>query len=363
MYRKLLLIFFILQIRYISSQDNQININTVSKEDTINIVQDNYKYKIKDIVRITGYKNNQLIGYGLVVGLNNTGDTKWESNKQILNKILQKLNVQYDLKGFQPKNVASVIVTAEIPPFAKKGDRLTCYVSSIGDAKSIQEGILIQTPLYGANGQIYAVAQGKLVQENDNNKFFKSNTGYIVNGAIIERDLQELEFQNQIRLQLLEFDFERLNVIYQKLKSDFSELEISIEGGNIVILFKDKEKINDTLVRILNTEVELPLKNKIIIYQKDKTILVTGNIAIKPFLMGKVDKDTRYSKIQREAYQGIYIYTPSELKNPSILYFRSTNIKDFIHELNSYHLGIEEIIQIFRGLVETGQLNAELIIR
>ncbi len=330
---------------------------------TINFnISQYHRYKIKDVVRILGYRNNQLIGYGLVVGLNQTGDSKFDFNKEILNKILQKFNLEIDLKNFQPKNVASVLVTAEIPPFAKKGDRITCHISSIGDAKSIMGGILIQTPLYGANGVVYAVAQGVLSPNLEENRFMKSNTAYILQGAILEKDLEEVGLNNQIRLQLLEFDFEKLSIIYNQIKTAFNDIDASIEGGSIVVKFSDTNQNYQKIQEIMNLEVELPLKNKIIVDQKTKTIFITGNFLLQPFLIAKSFKPTQYSKIQREAYQGIYIYTPSN-ENKNILFFKSNTISDFVEELNQYNLSIEEIILIFQSMIESGIIQAEMIIR
>lgn len=356
------LLFFLFSNVLTAQENINVEIKEISTEKVNFNISQNNNYKIKDVVRILGYKNNQLIGYGLVIGLNQTGDSKLEFNKEILNKILQKFNIQLNLNNFQPKNVASVLVTAEIPPFAKKGDRITCYISSIGDAKSLMGGVLVQTPLYGANGTVYALAQGVLSPNQEENRFMKSNTAYILHGAILEKDLEELGLDNQIRLQLLDFDFEKLNIIYNKIKSNFSELDISIEGGSLLIKFSDSKAIYQKIQDILNLQVELPLKNKIIVDQKTKTIFITGNFILQPFLFAKHDKPTQYSKIQREAYQGIYIYTPSN-ENKNIIFFNASNMHDFVKELNQYNLSIQEIILIFQSMVESGVIQAEVVIR
>lgn len=361
--KKYYIIILLLLNISIYSQEVAISNNLSNENNKIHIIKEKNIYKLKDIVRILGYKNNQLIGYGIVVGLNGTGDTKFDFNKQILNKILNKFNININLENYQTKNIASVLVTAEIPPFAKKGDRISCYVSSIGDAKSIENGILIQTPLYGANGRIYAVAQGKILTSKKENRFSYNNNGYIPQGAIIEKDLQELELENKVRLQLIEFDFEQLHTIYKSLKNNFKEIDFSIEGGSIVIDFKKEEELINQLNDILNLEIELPSKNKIIINRENKTIIIMGNIPIKPFVLGRLQQIEQYSKIQREAYQGIYIYTPSIKENKNFIYFNVNSLEEFVKEIQNYHFTIEEIIDIFESLIESGMFKADLIIR
>ena len=118
--------------------------------------------KIKDISNIIGVRDNQLIGYGLVVGLNGSGDSSSKFTNQTLSNLLKNVNVKLDPKDIKSKNVAAVMVTATLPPFAREGDKIDITVSSIGDAKSLQGGVLLITPLKGVNGKIYALAQGPI---------------------------------------------------------------------------------------------------------------------------------------------------------------------------------------------------------
>jgi Flagellar basal-body P-ring protein len=121
MYHRLIIFLLLINLSLWGQETPNLNIT----------YQTSYNYKLKDVVRILGYKNNQLVGYGIVVGLNGTGDTKHRISRQILNKILNKFNININLENYETKNIASVLVTAEIPPFSKKGDRITCYVSSM----------------------------------------------------------------------------------------------------------------------------------------------------------------------------------------------------------------------------------------
>src|SRR5690606_39016381 len=121
--------------------------------------------RVKDLVEFDGVRGNDLIGYGLVVGLNGTGDGLRNSpfTEEIMSNLLERLGVNVTGEQFRPKNVAAVMVTAALPPFARAGARIDIVVSAIGDAKSLLGGTLLMTPLNGADGQIYAVAQGSVL--------------------------------------------------------------------------------------------------------------------------------------------------------------------------------------------------------
>ena len=151
--------------------------------------------RIKDIAKVQGVRNNQLIGYGIIVGLNGTGDsTKSDFTIKSVINMMQKFGLEVDAKQIKPKNVAAVMVTAKLPAFAKEGDGLDINVASVGDAKSLEGGVLLQTPLRAANGQVYAVGQGPLsiggylasAGGNSQQKNFPT-TGIISNGAIVEQ--------------------------------------------------------------------------------------------------------------------------------------------------------------------------------
>lgn len=356
MYRK----FLFLLIAFIPIQPQE---KTV--EEKFQFLQKTNKYKLKDLIRVADYRNNQLVGYGIVVGLKGTGDTKFTTNREILSKVLDKMNIQVNLNHYDPRNTASVLVTAEILPFAKKGDRITCVVSSIGDAKSLEGGILIQTPLYGANGSIYAVAQGKLFTEKRDSKNEERITSAILPmGAIIEKNLEDKDVSRIVRLQLKEFDVIILNIIYNFLKENYSTINVKVDGGSLVLEFSENQNVLNEIAKILEEEVNLSEKNKIVINQNSKMIIATGNITIKPFFLGRVFSSYKYEKIQREAYQGIYIRTPADdVGFDQMIYIQANTMEELIKEFNKYKLSTEEIISVFQSLIELGHIKAELLIQ
>ncbi|MFN8791424.1 MAG: flagellar basal body P-ring protein FlgI [Bdellovibrionales bacterium] len=163
--------------------------------------------RLKDIASIRGVRENQLIGYGIVVGLKGTGDGKSEFTTKSLVRMLDKLGVKLENQDITSKNVAAVIVSATLPAFAKAGNPLDVTVSTIGDASSLQGGTLLMSPLRAANDQVYAVAQGTVVISGDA-KDLHTTAGRIPNGAIIEKDIQA-DFANRkmFRLTLHNPDF------------------------------------------------------------------------------------------------------------------------------------------------------------
>ncbi|MBZ2279412.1 flagellar basal body P-ring protein FlgI, partial [Buchnera aphidicola] len=175
--------------------------------------------KIRDLTSVQGVRDNQLIGYGLVVGLDGTGDQSMQSpyTHQALNNMLSHFGISVPLNAtINLKNIAAVVVTAKLPPFSHTGEKIDIAVSSIGNSHSLKGGILLMTPLRGVDNQIYAIAQGNiLVSENTDSekkrRFFYSsivNSGRINNGAIIEREIHNnFGKHNTINLQLNEENF------------------------------------------------------------------------------------------------------------------------------------------------------------
>src|ERR1700748_2069729 len=173
--------------------------------------------RIKDLANIEGVRQNQLIGYGLVVGLNGTGDTlnNIPFTKQSLQAMLERMGVNIRGANIRTGNVAAVMVTGNLPAFSTQGTRMDVTVSALGDAKSLQGGTLLVTPLLGADGNVYAVAQGSLAiggfqAEGDAAKITRGvpTVGRIANGAIIEREIEfNLNKQSQLRMELRNADF------------------------------------------------------------------------------------------------------------------------------------------------------------
>src|SRR5712692_10035483 len=211
--------------------------------------------RIKDLANIEGVRQNQLIGYGLVVGLNGTGDTlnNIPFTKQSLQAMLERMGVNIRGATIRTGNVAAVMVTGNLPPFGTQGTRIDVTVSALGDSKSLQGGTLLVTPLLGADGNVYAVAQGSLAvagfqAQGDAAKITRGvpTVGRISNGAIIEREVEfVLNRLNQVRLALRNADFTTAKRIASVI-NDFigSPMAEPIDQSTVVVTLPSKSAMN-----------------------------------------------------------------------------------------------------------------------
>ena len=188
-----------------------------------------FSQTVKDVASFVGVRSNQLIGYGVVVGLDGTGD-KSEFSKQSLQNLLRNSDIPTPLIGKKTKNIASVMVTSDLPPFARQGDRLNIDVSSIGDAKSIAGGQLLMTMLKGVDGKTYALAQGRVNADKE----FKTR-GVIFNGAIVENELNyNLSKQTKFTLTLKSSNAKVASMIESSINKEFnSSIAFAIDLKNI----------------------------------------------------------------------------------------------------------------------------------
>lgn len=200
--------------------------------------------RIKDLVEFDGVRGNDLVGYGLVVGLNGTGDGLRNApfTEEIMSNILERLGVNVSGEQFRPKNVAAVLVTASLPPFSRAGGKIDVTVSAIGDSKSLLGGTLIMTPLNAADGEIYAVAQGSIIAggaaaEGDAGAVVKGvpTAGVIPAGARVEREIDfELSDLMNVRLALREADFTTAARIEQAINKDFGRrVALMTDSGTV----------------------------------------------------------------------------------------------------------------------------------
>jgi len=249
--------------------------------------------RIKDLANIEGVRQNQLIGYGLVVGLNGTGDTlnNIPFTKQSLQAMLERLGVNIRGATIRTGNVAAVMVTANLPAFGTQGTRIDVTVSSLGDAKSLQGGTLLVTPLLGADGNVYAVGQGSVAingfqAEGEAAKITRGvpTVGRIANGAIIEREIDfALNRLNQVRLALRNADFTTAKRIAAAINDfigtntaeplDSSTVQINVPrqyNGNVVSLLTELEQL----------QIEPDLAAKIVIDERSGIIVMGRDVRV-----------------------------------------------------------------------------------
>ena len=239
--------------------------------------------KVNDVASIIGIRDNQLIGYGLVVGLDGTGDgTTSTFTLQSLANMLLKMNVKIDAATVKSKNVAAVVVTAELDSFSRQGDKINVNIASIGDAKSLKGGLLVMTPLKGVDGKIYALAQGQMTLSAE-----ISRAGSIFNGATVEREVSyDLYNQTIAKLSLKESSFQNAVEIQFALNDSFNE-EIAVAIDPKTIKLKRPKDISmvEFLALIETIEIDYIPIEKIIINEKTGTIVAGINIAVDPVVI------------------------------------------------------------------------------
>lgn len=246
--------------------------------------------KVKDISNIVGVRENQLIGYGLVVGLQGTGDgTTSKFTAQSLANLLQSANLNINQNDIKSKNIAAVMVTAKLPAFGRQGDGIDVMVSSIGDAKSLEGGTLLLTPLKGLDGRIYAISQGTITVGGFNSgggvgQKNHTTAGKVINGAIIEREvaydlynkefatlsLEHSSFENAIRIQ------DTINAFYEV------KLAVAVDPRTIKLKKPANISMIEFLAAVEDFDIETANVKKVIVQERTGTVISGIDISVKP---------------------------------------------------------------------------------
>lgn len=308
------------------------------------------KNRLKDIVHIKGVRENPIIGYGLVIGLNGTGDGGGEIVNNSLKRMFQKLglNPQNEVSS---KNVASVIVTAKMPAFGRIGQKIDVNVSSIGDAGSLAGGTLLVTPLKGGDGKVYAVASGNIsIGGLVKGKAFPT-TGSIANGATIEKEVNfAFNEKKSIRLSLKNPDFTTSarieKIINQELGGKYAT-SVDATTIDLIIPVHYQRKVVQLMAILENFKVHSDQKAKIVINERTGTIVAGGDIMIKPVAISHGDLT-----IEVKGGDG----------GPDRFYHidKKTTLNDLVKSLNAFGATPEDLISIFQALNKNGALIGEI---
>ncbi|NCT13240.1 MAG: flagellar basal body P-ring protein FlgI, partial [Rhodobacterales bacterium] len=249
--------------------------------------------RLKDLVEFDGVRSNDLVGYGLVVGLNGTGDGLRNSpfTEEIMANILERLGVNVSGEQFRPRNVAAVLVTASLPPFARAGSPIDVTVSAIGDASSLLGGTLIMTPLNAADGEIYAVSQGTVIAGGVSAQGEAARVtqgvptaGVIPSGATVEREV-DFDFSglSTIRLALRSPDFTTAARIEAAINNDFGrQVAVMLDSGTVQLDIPATRMASPAhaLGRIENILVEPELRARVVVDQRSGTIVMGEDVRI-----------------------------------------------------------------------------------
>lgn len=309
--------------------------------------------RIKDIADIKGVRDNPLVGYGLVIGLNGTGDGGGEITNNSLKKMFQTLGLD-PVQEVSSANVAAVIVTAKLPPFGRIGQKLDVTISSIGDASSLAGGTLLVTPLKGGDGKVYAVASGALSIGGLTQGAKFATTGTIPQGGTIEREV-DMNFNEKksIRLSLKSPDFTTaarvVKTVNENLGGKFASASDSATVDLIVPPHYEKNLVN--LVAIVeNYRINQDNKARIVINEKTGTIVAGGEITLNEVAISHGDLVLQVGKQADKGAQAGSLF----------LVERKTTLKDLVNALNTIGTSPEDLISIFQTLKRNGALIAEL---
>lgn len=319
--------------------------------------------KIGDIASVVGVRDNQLIGYGLVIGLNGTGDKSGSKfTMQSISNMLESVNVKISADDIKSKNVAAVMITASLPPFARQGDKIDIQISSIGDAKSIQGGTLVMTPLNAVDGNIYALAQGAIVSGNSNNLLSAS----IINGATIEREVSyDLFHKNAMTLSLKNPNFKNAIQVQNTLNKVFgNKVATALDPKTIQITRPERLSMVEFLALVQEIPINYSAKNKIIVDEKSGTIVSGVDIIVHPIVVTSQDitlKITKEplndSKNTQDLDNNMSLDTAHNTLSSN---GKSITIAGVVKALQKIGVSAKGMVSILQALKKSGAISAEM---
>lgn len=344
--------------------------------------------RLKDLVEIDGVRGNDLVGYGLVVGLNGTGDGIRNApfTEDIMSNILERLGVNVTGEQFRPRNVAAVLVTAELPPFARTGSRIDMTVSAIGDAKSLLGGTLIMTPLNAADGLIYAVGQGTIIAggvsvEGEGASVVQGvpTAGVIPGGARVEREVPfEFGALDEIRLALRSPDFTTA-VRIERAINDALGIGIArmTDAGTVVVNARaaGMESTAHVVSRIESLAILPEQRARIVVDQRSGTIVMGQDVRVSQVAVSQGNLTLRVEEapivVQPNPFaNGESIVVPrtkAAIENePGIglaVVPSSTSLSEVVAGLNALGVNPRDMIDILKTMKAAGALHAEFLVR
>ena len=340
--------------------------------------------RLKDLVSIEGVRDNQLVGYGVVVGLSKTGDkqTTVFSNQSLAN-LLERMGVSVSSTAIRVNNTAAVMVTATLPPFAQPGVKIDVTAGAIGDATDLRGGLLLMTSLRGANGQVYAVAQGPVVTggfvagRGGNSQTVNHPTvGRVPNGAIVERLAPSVEPTTKVNLQLRMADFEtasRVAAVINKQLGGKATIAHALNSALVSVGTPDewKDRMTEFIAALEDLRVEVDTPAKIVVNERTGTIVMGKDVRIAPvaILHGNLSIEVQ-TKLQVSqplpGSKGTTEVVPQQSvaakEEPArnVLLREGATIEELVRALTAIGSTARDIIAILENLRAAGALDAEL---
>lgn len=341
--------------------------------------------RIKDIASLKGVRSNQLVGYGLVVGLNGTGDgsgTKFTT--QSLVNMMERLGIHALADNVKVANVAGVMVTTDLPPFARRGSKVDILVSSIGDAKSLQGGTLLMTPLKGADNNVYAISQGPLlvggfasagaagggVQKNH------PTVARIPGGATIEREIPfDFHNLNDLTIALNQADFTTALRVSKAINSGLGKAIASpIDAGTVKINIPESYRDNlvDLVASLEQIDIRPDMEAKIILSERTGTVIMGENVRISSLAIAhgnlsvqikeksQVSQPAPFSEGQTVVTPESHVNVKEEDNKLLLINPEGASLGSMVKALNAIGVSPRDLITVFQAIKASGALQAEL---
>lgn len=335
--------------------------------------------RVKDIASFKGIRTNQLVGYGLVVGLNGTGDKSGTAfTMQSLGNMIERMGIHVDMNGLKAKNVAAVMLTANLPPFSRIGGKVDVVVSSLGDAKSLSGGTLLMTPLRGVDGNVYALAQGAIAIGGAGGNGATKNhllVGRIAGGATVEREIKvELNGRDSLVMSLYNPDFTTVTRIADTInKSTRMPVALAMDSGALTIRIPGnmKSRVPEFIATIEGLQVEPDQTAKVVVNEKTGTVIIGENVSISTVavahgnltitIRGKqeVSQPNPFSEGDTVVTQDNEVRMSEEPVQVMVLP-QGTTIGELVKALNAIGVTPRDLISIFQTIRASGALQAEL---
>ena len=350
--------------------------------------------RLKDLASLAGVRSNQLVGYGIVVGLNGTGDGNTRLTLQTIQSIVSQFGQSTSIAGIKGKNAAAVMVTAELPPFMKPGQTTDVTVSTLGEAKSLRGGTLLMTPLLGADGETYAMAQGNLlvgglgVEGGDGSSLVVNvpTVGRIPRGASVER-MVETPFLNNDHMvfNLHQGDFSTATRVAEAINEFIGDpIATPLDATSVRVNAPEDRAQRVAFMGILeNIDVD-PARPaaKVVVNSRTGTVVIGGDVRVTPAavthgsLTVKVNEDTAVTPVdaiigndnQIAAVPGGAVETPrtdievEEELSPAFIFDPGVELSDIVDAINAVGASPADLVAILEALRRSGALRAELVV-
>jgi flagellar P-ring protein FlgI len=343
--------------------------------------------RLLDLCDVVGARDNQLLGYGVVVGLDGTGDdVSAPFAMQSLRSLLRRLGVQIDQGQLRLRNVAAVLATTNIAPFARAGARLDVTVSSVGNARSLRGGVLVQTPMRGADRRTYAVAQGPLIlggfsaggSAGGGVQANSTNTARVPEGALVEREIQtRIMEKGKIVLAVKQPSFLTVQRIVDAVNHELGEgSALALDGGAVQVTMPKElaEQAVSVLARLSGIEVSPEAVARVVINERTGTVVAGGDVRLLPVAIAQGGITINVKETKQVSQPGAFADGKTEVTTdsqvdaqealPQMAYLDgAASLADVAQALSTFGVSPRELASILQALKSAGALRAEIVVQ